>query len=439
MRLHPLLAILIVIFSAGFPVSAADGQGRNRCVSVPVIFVTDRAAKKSGYGPQRKFETIDTINDLHCGWLDYSLKSDKAITDQQTQLGWTESQKRSGRVLSTRPLKDVKNYKDLGPVIIDASKKSGTKDVFIMIHGFNTQFAEAAKGAALLTQSVQRPVILYSWPSKGKVGQYNVDLGNNEWSQEHFDALLEELKAVKDASGINFTLVAHSMGNRLVVRSAPVLQGKRLFSQMFLVDPDFDAETFVHYLVRYGRKSDEPEKEMKITAQEGPSTAVIDPTKVRILFSHKDHALPMSEFLFGGYTRLGQAADSLLATVVAPYTIPEKLSEAFNGADDSNGAANRIQNQASKWLLNFQWIDYTILDHGIIGHTVPFDLIASLWSTNLPGEGLKLVHCDNGSPNKLTRLFVRLFGVSGHISSKIDSSEKVVLNTEAEKTAKHDH
>ncbi|MBS1953300.1 MAG: alpha/beta hydrolase [Cyanobacteria bacterium SZAS-4] len=429
MRLHTLLASLIVLSAVGSRVSAEDGQGRNRFVSVPVIFVTDRAAKKAGYGPRRKFETIDTINDLHCGWFDYSLKAEKAITDQQTKLGWTESEKRSGNVLSTRPLKEVKNYKDLGPVIVDTAKKSGTKDVFVMIHGFNTRFAEAAKGAALLTQSVQRPVILYSWPSKGKIGQYNVDLGNNEWSQEHFDAMLEELKSIKDTNGINFVLVAHSMGNRLVVRSAPVLQGKHLFSQMFLVDPDFDAETFVHYLVRYGRKTDEPTKE-------AASTEPVEPTKVRILFSHKDHALPMSEFIFGGYTRLGQAADSLLSTVVAPYTIPEKLSEAFGDAPDTRGAADRIQNQASKWLMNFQWIDYTILDHGIIGHTVPFELIASLWSTNMPGEGLKMVHSDNGPPNKLSRMFGKLFGESDHISSKIDSAEKVVFDKDAETTNK---
>lgn len=422
MRLQTVLAILFFVGTAGSRVSAEDSQARNRYVSIPVIFVTDRAAKKAGYGPQRKFETIDTIDDLHCGWFDYSLKAEKAVTDQQTQLGWTQPEKRTGKLLSTRPLKDVKNYKDLGPVIIDAAKKSGTKDVFVMIHGFNTKFAEAAKGAALLAQSVQRPVILYSWPSKGKIGQYNVDLGNNEWSQEHFDAMLEELKSVKDSAGINFVLVAHSMGNRLVVRSAPVLQGKHLFGQMYLVDPDFDAETFVHYLVRYGRKTDEPAKEVGSTAQ-------TEPTKVRILFSHKDHALPMSEFLFGGYTRLGQAADTLLSTVVAPYTIPEKLSEAFGGSnEDTKGAADRIQNQASKWLMNFQWIDYTILDHGIIGHTVPFDLIASLWSTNLPGDGLKMIHSDNGPPNKLSRIFGKLFGESDHISSKIDSSEKVVFD-----------
>ncbi len=432
MKLRSLLAILITLVAAASRVSAEDGQEQHRYVSVPVMFVTDRAAKKSGFGPQRKFETIETINDLHCGWFDYALKTDTSITNQQTQLGWTGLQKRPGKVLSARALKDVKNYKDLGPVIVDASKKAGTKDVFVMIHGFNTKFPEAAKGAALMAQSVQRPVILYSWPSKGKIGQYNVDLGNNEWSQEHFDALLEELKAIKDSAGINFVLVAHSMGNRLVVRSAPVLQGKHLFSQMFLVDPDFDAETFVHYLVRYGRKTDQPEQ------QEGPPEQV-DPTKVRILFSHKDHALPLSEFLFGGYTRLGQAADSLLSTVVAPYTIPEKLSEAFAGAPDTRGAADRIQNQASKWLMNFQWIDYTILDHGIIGHTVPFELIASLWSTNLPGDGLKMVHSDNGQPNRLSRLFGRLFGESDHISAKIDSSEKVVLNTETTATSKPHH
>jgi hypothetical protein len=87
--------------------------------------------------------------------------------------------------------------------------------------------------------------------------------------------------------------------------------------------------------------------------------------------------------------------------------------------------------------MNFEWIDFTVLDHGIMGHTIPFELIASLWSTNLPGDGLKLVQSDNGSPNKLASLFFHLFGEKDHISSKIDSSERVVLTTKEERSSIH--
>jgi hypothetical protein len=155
---------------------------------------------------------------------------------------------------------------------------------------------------------------------------------------------------------------------------------------------------------------------------------------VRILFSHKDHALPLSEFLFGGYTRLGQAADTLLTTVVTPLSIPGKLSDAFSSAGTEDATKTDVS-ELPKWLMSFEWIDFTILDHGVVGHTVPYELIANLWSTNLPGTGLKLVHSDNGSPNRLASVFFRMFGEKDHISSKIDSSERVVRTNEEEKAS----
>jgi esterase/lipase superfamily enzyme len=420
--------VLCSILVAGSRVSAenlkaeTNLKAQTRYVTIPILYVTDRNATKKGYGPQRKLEQLNSINNLHFGWLDYSLRRHETTTSSlEKQLGWSESHKRPRCVLETKELAEVKGYHDFGQVIIDAAKKSGTDDVFILVHGFNTPFDHAAKEAALLAYQVQRPLILYSWPSKGKLSQYNVDAGNNEWSQEHFDALMDELKRIKDSSGIKFTLVAHSMGNRLAVRSAPALQGKHIFKQVFLVDPDFDAETFVHYLYRYARKSAE-------SAEVAEKTETIEPTKVRILFSHKDRALPLSEFLFGGYTRLGQAADSLLSVVAAPYAIPGKVTDAL-GSTANKDATITNSDQKQNWVMNFEWIDFTVLDHGVIGHTVPFEMIASLWSTSLPGEGLKLVPSNNGAPNRLASLFLHLFGEQDHISDKIDSSERVVITT----------
>jgi len=402
------LLLVLTALSAAVPGASAD----------EILYVTDRAAAKKGFGPQRKLESLRTIENLHFGFVE-------------------SSQDGKRQKLAARPIANVKTCRDFGPVIIDAAKKAGTDEVFVMVHGFNTTFTHAAKNALLLAQQVHHPVILYSWPSKGRPGQYNVDLGNNEWSQEHFNEFLEELNEVKDTTGVKFTLVAHSMGNRLVVASSPVLVGNHLFKQMYLVDPDFDAETFVHYLSRYARKKEIAEK----MADHGDG---VKPTKVRILFSHRDHALPLSEFLFGGYTRLGQAADRLLSTVVTPFSIPDRLNDAINtveGKDVENvGAADaakeRDKEDTPQWVLNFEWIDFTVLDHGIIGHTIPYELIANLWAKNEPGEGLKLVHSDNGSPNKMARLFLHVFDEKDHISSKIDCSERVVRASGAAALAK---
>lgn len=427
MTSHNLFAALLALSFFVYPNSADAGEraaaseARDRYVTIPVLYVTDRAPTKKGYGPQRKEEDLTSIDDLRYGWFDYALKTDKPISTDQTQLGWSEVAKAPKNELKMRPQAETANVRGFGQSIIDAAKKAGTDEVFVMVHGFNTPFARAATGAANLEKAVQRPVILYSWPSKGRLGQYGVDLGNNEWSQEHFDSLIDEIVRVRQLAGLKFNLVAHSMGNRLAVHSAPVLRGRHVFNQIFLVDPDFDAETFVHYLYRYGRKTEE----------DGTKPDTVEPTKVRILFSHKDRALPLSELVFGGYTRLGQAADTLLSSVVSPLSIPGKLGDAFNSGGAKKTAsdvANNLTGNKPQWMMKFEWIDFTALDHGLIGHTVPYKLIANLWSTDQPGAGLKLVPGHNGAPNKLSSLFSNFFGEKDHISSKIVTAQRVVID-----------
>lgn len=525
MRIFSILLALCAFAGFGARADAADeSQAKRRYVTIPVLYVTDRAPTKKGYGPQRKDEDLSSIDDLRYGWFDYAVKSDKSVDSIQDKLGWTESQKSPDHDLTMRTQADTASMQGFGETIIDAAKKAKTDQVFVMVHGFNTPFASAAKNAAFLEKAVQRPVILYSWPSKGRLGQYGVDLGNNEWSQEHFDSLIDELVRVKEKAGIKFNLVAHSMGNRLAVHSAPVLKGRHVFQQMFLVDPDFDAETFVHYLYRYARKKDDGTdpvtnaEKLKAVRSEATTTVgdagdtrsddiksgninaddaksddimangitasftksdesksaesksedvksgdtisgdtklkgikpgnseekLIEPTKVRILFSHKDRALPLSELIFGGYTRLGQAADSLLSSVSSPLSIPGMLGDALSavgGGKDSPKDPNKEPKKAGakqQWMLKFEWIDFTALDHGLIGHTIPYDLIANLWSTNKPGAGLTLVPSHNGSVNRMSSIFSHWFGEKDHISSKIVTAQRVVLTPKDNSKSNHD-
>lgn len=492
MNRNIVLLALCSLLAIGTAVRAETSKVKRSYVTVPLLYVTDRAPTKKGYGPQRKNEDLTTIDELRFGWLDYALKTDKSVGEEEKKLGWVESPRSPDKVLNMRTQRQTASLEDFGKYVIEAARKSGTREVFVLVHGFNTPFATAAQSAALLAHAVRRPVILYSWPSKGRLGQYGVDLGNNEWSQEHFDSMLDELAHVREQSGISFNLIAHSMGNRIAVHSAPVLKGRHIFQQMYLVDPDFDAETFVHYLYRYARRKDDhsevatraqvvkparaeasAQSNVDGIASDGGGTSKIDDSgssgattkiegagsagaevpdkvaesdkvnplpqpKVRILFSHKDKALPLSELIFGGYTRLGQAADSLLSSVSSPLTLPGKFGDALNSVvakdETREGTTDGAENSATEvskgkqpqWMLKFEWIDFTTLDHGLIGHTIPYDLIASLWSTDTPGDGLKLVPSRNGSPNKLSSIFSHLFGEKEHISAKIVTAQRVV-------------
>ncbi len=470
MRIISILLALCAFAGFGARADAAESQAKKRYVTIPVLYVTDRAPTKKGYGPQRKDEDLSSIDDLRYGWFDYAVKTDRPVDSIQDKLGWTASEKSPDHDLTMRTQAVTASMQGFGETIIDAARKANTDQVFVMVHGFNTPFANAAKGAALLEKAVQRPVILYSWPSKGRLGQYGVDLGNNEWSQEHFDSLIDELVRVREKAGVKFNLVAHSMGNRLAVHSAPVLKGRHVFQQMFLVDPDFDAETFVHYLYRYARKKDDSTESStnaeKLKAVRSESTAMtseaggtnsedvqaaetktdeklFEPTKVRILFSHKDRALPLSELIFGGYTRLGQAADSLLSSVSSPLSIPGKLGDALSsvgGKDPAKDATRDSKKTSAKpqWMLKFEWIDFTALDHGMIGHTIPYNLIANLWSTNKPGAGLTLVPSHNGSVNRMSSIFSHLFGERDHISSKIVTAQRVIIDAKEGSKLSHE-
>lgn len=350
-------------------------------LSVPILYMTDRELQRTNhFGENRKPES-ESIYDVYCGNLQYPiLNTDKkGLSDSRIALGWSGLRKHaaSSTVLLNHGAKPSDSLDRFADKIAELARTSGQKELFVFVHGFNTSFDCAAKSAALLAYETERPVILFSWPSTDRVFQYFVDAGNNEWSQEHFNRFLEKLYEIKEKDGISINVVAHSMGNRLVIRSAPVLANKRVFDKVFLVDPDLDSQTFLHYVARYVNK----------TEQETCG-------KLSILFSHKDNALPLAQMLFGGYTRLGQGADTIVESLFKPkQMMPAFLRgtrtvlglNAVQLADNKSGARHNL------FKKELSWIDFTALDHGLIGHSIPYKLIANLSANSTPGPGLALL------------------------------------------------
>jgi len=141
------------------------------------------------------------------------------------------------------------------------------------------------------------------------------------------------------------------------------------------------------------------------------------PTVVRILFSRKDRALPIAQMIFGGYTRLGQGADSILESLFSPSEIPnvvqsntKKLVGVLNPANlTAKAPVTSADSMRQRFADAFEWIDFTTIDHGMIGHTIPYEMIANLWSTGKPGPGLEMAPGEAGNPNRLTRAIARRF------------------------------
>jgi esterase/lipase superfamily enzyme len=399
-------------------------QAISKYIQIPLLYMTDRGIDQRRQFVNDRKEEAGSIHDVYCGNINYTLVNleDKELTDKRIALGWQNKAKRSKMVhkLMPAPAQPSSALAEFGERLIEVADRSGQKDMVIFVHGFNTSFELAARCAAQLAYQTEHPVLLYSWPSRAKLLQYFVDSGNNEWSQEHFNRLLELLFDLKEKHALRPSIVAHSMGNRLVVRAAPVLQGKQLFHDVYLVDPDFDSQTFIHYVARYAH-----DKELKVGR------------KMRILFSHKDNALPVAQALFGGYTRLGQGVDTIAESIFNPRLM---MPAAFNKTRAilsrkkvaATAAADDVLTNLFRKELD--WIDFTTLDHGIIGHSIPYKLIAELGSTSGPGPDLEFAPVEVGVTDFAGKILGNFLG-NKKVCRPLGTCRKVVKKQKRNLTA----
>ncbi len=124
------------------------------------------------------------------------------------------------------------------------------RNVLVYIHGFNTNFDDAARRAAQLGFDLKVPgiTVLYSWPSRGSLSAYFTDLSAIEASEAHIAEFLVAAAALADRGKVH--IIAHSMGNRGLLRAmhrattqAAMRSGTR-FGQIFLSAPDVNASLF---------------------------------------------------------------------------------------------------------------------------------------------------------------------------------------------------
>jgi len=98
--------------------------------------------------------------------------------------------------------------------------KEALKDAFVYVHGYRNSFARAVETAALLSRYLGDRVqpVVFSWPSADSVWQYGGDGERVEEAGGEFEAFVDRLSQ-SDVYG-SYHLVAHSMGNRLVIPAA---------------------------------------------------------------------------------------------------------------------------------------------------------------------------------------------------------------------------
>ncbi len=128
-------------------------------------------------------------------------------------------------------------------------KKTTENEAFLFVHGFKVTFAKAAMRTAQLALDLngRNPglTFMFSWPSKGDLGDYKADESTSIWAAADLQLFIEKLLIDLEIEKIN--IVAHSMGNRLLLDALRGLDTSKIPArqmEVIMAAPDVDAFHF---------------------------------------------------------------------------------------------------------------------------------------------------------------------------------------------------
>ena len=126
-----------------------------------------------------------------------------------------------------------------------AAAGADAPELLVFLHGYNVTFEEAARRAAQLACDMSFPgiVVLFSWPSLGGLLHYPAD---EERAAASADGLAEFLGVLEGGPWRHVHLVAHSMGNRVMLLGlADNPRPAVPFGQVVFVAADIYVDVFV--------------------------------------------------------------------------------------------------------------------------------------------------------------------------------------------------
>lgn len=131
-----------------------------------------------------------------------------------------------------------------------AKQAPGERHAVVFLHGYNVSFEQAAIRAAQIgfDLGVGGAMAFFSWPSRGKTGQYIADGASIEASEAAIADFLADFGRESGADIVH--VIAHSMGNRGLLRAINRIfadaerRSGCQFGEFILAAPDVDADTF---------------------------------------------------------------------------------------------------------------------------------------------------------------------------------------------------
>jgi esterase/lipase superfamily enzyme len=144
---------------------------------------------------------------------------------------------------------------ELEPIVAEVKRAirrrpPSQRDVLVFVHGYNTNFADAAyRFAQIVQDSGFRGVpVLFTWPSRGSLLAYPYDRESAFYSRDFFERNLRAI--ARDLGPTKIDVLAHSMGTMLTLETLrqAAIRGDGSFGgklrDVMLAAPDVDLDVF---------------------------------------------------------------------------------------------------------------------------------------------------------------------------------------------------
>lgn len=209
--------------------------------------------------------------------------------------------------------------------------KSQRREIFVLIHGYNTKFDAGIERTAQLSTDLEidGAAVFYAWPSAGSLFGYKAD--RSQITPEAVKDLEDFLLILADRTGADrISVVAHSMGNEFLTlalnQMAQDRPGEKLFDEVVFASPDVDADEFIDRVSQIRGLADD----------------------FTLYASSKDRALQASRRFNGTGRRAGDSAQPVLLPVLNTIDTSAVSDGGLGHSDIFGGAFTDFQ--AILWL-----------------------------------------------------------------------------------------
>ena len=236
------------------------------------------------------------------------------------------------------------------------------RKALIFVHGYNTRFEEAVYRFAQVVHDAHVDVapVLFTWPSGGSVIDYVYDRDSAFYSRDALENVLQAL--VKDPSVGSISILAHSMGNYVVVEALRqmAIRDRRLspkIKDVMLASPDLDVDVFRRQIAvidsgprstdffLFVSRDDRALGLSSFLARDSTRLGALDPTKEpyrSILEQGRVHVVDLTELASPDATNHGKfATEEVVAAIGARLAGGQTLTDAKPGLVESFGTLTR--------------------------------------------------------------------------------------------------